>query len=68
MKNSVLTVHGGWSDWETDGVCDQACGGGLMVKLRYCDSPMPEHSGTYCDGSPTQTESCNLHKCSGIDI
>ena len=61
-----LSVHGGWSDWETDGVCDQACGGGYIVRRRYCDNPPPEFEGEHCKGSPNETTPCNQHKCTGM--
>ena len=60
------SVHGGWSSWETDGICNQACGRGSIVYTRYCDNPKPDLGGEYCKGHNRKAQPCNAHACKGI--
>ncbi|XP_065064502.1 uncharacterized protein LOC135690773 [Rhopilema esculentum] len=64
----LCPTHGGWSSWEGTGACNQACGGGQMVQLRYCDNPRPEFGGKFCQGSPNKTEPCAFKECKGYQV
>ncbi|XP_059143931.1 neurogenic locus notch homolog protein 1-like [Physella acuta] len=52
---------GGWSEWSQ---CSASCGGGLMTRLRLCDSPHAGYGGAECDPSQARsTMKCNTVTC-----
>ncbi|XP_059143929.1 uncharacterized protein LOC131931219 [Physella acuta] len=52
---------GGWSEWSQ---CSASCGGGLMTRLRLCDSPPAGYGGAECDPSQARsTMKCNTVTC-----
>ncbi len=54
----AVAVDGQWGDWGPWGLCAGNCGEGTQTRSRQCDSPAPEHGGEYCQGDPTETQSC----------
>jgi len=56
-------VDGGWSGWQVNGSCSQTCGGGITVKTRQCNNPLPAGSGRYCLGPERLLVNCNLQAC-----
>ena len=68
---TLFSVHGGWGNW-TVSACSKSCGGGIWVKMRACNNPLPEHGGSKCiliNGTTGLTESieeiCNRKICPG---
>lgn len=55
-------TDGGWSEWKQNhGECSRTCGGGVRMRVRYCDNPKPRHGGLSCEGPATGFyEACNL--------
>ena len=54
-------VVGAWSSWSSKEICSVACGGGVLVRIRYCRYP------PCTDGKRTKkidkTKPCNTQKC-----
>lgn len=61
----VVTVDGGWGDWELDGPCSVTCGNGIQKLRRKCDEPEPKCYGKNCDGIDSKTVACNKELCPG---
>lgn len=72
----LISVHGGWGDWEEWYACTVTCGTGSQYRFRYCNNPLvycngndcPSCSGSYCGYNPkksTETRSCNELDCNG---
>ncbi|XP_062845344.1 A disintegrin and metalloproteinase with thrombospondin motifs 18 [Trichomycterus rosablanca] len=58
-----LAVHGQWSSWSDWSDCSRSCGGGVMYRERSCNSPRPQHSGRFCQGSSRLYQLCNTGPC-----
>ncbi len=56
-------VDGGWSGWQIAGACSQTCGGGIAIKTRQCDNPLPSGGGKYCLGPARMIVNCNTQAC-----
>ncbi|KAG7315026.1 hypothetical protein KOW79_021114 [Hemibagrus wyckioides] len=56
-------VHGQWSGWSNWSDCSRSCGGGVMYQERSCNSPRPQHSGRFCQGSSRLYQLCNTGAC-----
>ncbi|XP_053532635.1 A disintegrin and metalloproteinase with thrombospondin motifs 18 [Ictalurus punctatus] len=56
-------VHGQWSDWSDWSDCSRSCGGGVMYRERSCNSPRPQHSGKFCQGSSRLYQLCSTAPC-----
>ena len=50
IKNTNITVNGGWSRWGAFTKCDKTCGAGIKVRERQCNNPKPRNGGNYCPG------------------
>ncbi|XP_001623142.2 uncharacterized protein LOC5501884 isoform X2 [Nematostella vectensis] len=61
-------VNGAYGPWAPFSPCSATCGGGRMVRRRYCDNPSPQHGGKNCSslGRPVESSSCNTNKCPDI--
>lgn len=49
-----------WSDWTS---CTATCAGGDKIRTRTCTDPAPENGGAECEGSSSQSITCNTHEC-----
>ena len=63
---NLLTVDGGWSEWEPVKPCNKPCGGGQKRQYRYCNNPWPANGGMECSGPNVNIVPCNTHSCPGI--
>lgn len=54
---------GGWGEWSEWSECSRTCGGGVEIKTRECDNPMPSNNGKYCVGDRSRYRTCNREKC-----
>ncbi|CAH1801587.1 unnamed protein product, partial [Owenia fusiformis] len=61
-NTQLCPVDGRWSEWNV-GDCSVSCGGGSRTNTRQCNNPPPSNGGKQCDGSTTETESCNAQAC-----
>ncbi|XP_077310834.1 A disintegrin and metalloproteinase with thrombospondin motifs 18 isoform X2 [Lithobates pipiens] len=57
------SVVGGWSDWTDWSECSRTCGGGVMYQERFCNNPVPQYGGKYCQGSNRIYQICNAQTC-----
>ena len=64
----LFTVHGGWSAWESWGMCSTTCGVGMRSRKRSCTNPRPYHFKDHCFGESVDYELCNIKSCAGIAI
>ncbi|XP_070780046.1 properdin-like [Enoplosus armatus] len=51
-------VDGSWGAWSPPGLCSVSCGVGLRQSSRRCDNPPPKYGGQFCNGSSSQTSTC----------
>ncbi|XP_062577890.1 semaphorin-5A-like, partial [Saccostrea cucullata] len=58
-----VTVHGGWSGWNSWGGCSVTCGSGTRTRIRSCDNPSPRFGGQPCSGESSESSLCNTHNC-----
>ncbi|CAD5123995.1 DgyrCDS12301 [Dimorphilus gyrociliatus] len=56
-------VHGQWGTWEGFSKCTKSCGSGKKSRTRSCVNPAPSNGGQACQGSATETQSCNEEPC-----
>uniref|UniRef100_A0AAY4EZL2 Thrombospondin 2a n=1 Tax=Denticeps clupeoides TaxID=299321 RepID=A0AAY4EZL2_9TELE len=56
-------VDGAWGPWSPMATCSATCGGGLMSRVRECNSPSPLHGGRKCMGDNIQNEVCRREEC-----
>ena len=57
-------VHGDWSDWKKEGICDAKCGEkGQQLFKRTCTNPEPENNGRACVGNDQKYEECIGKPC-----
>ncbi|XP_035197564.1 A disintegrin and metalloproteinase with thrombospondin motifs 13 isoform X1 [Oxyura jamaicensis] len=61
--NPMAVVHGQWSSWSPFSSCSRSCGGGVVIRQRFCNSPRPAFGGQECQGSSIQMEMCNTQAC-----
>ncbi|XP_035824221.1 uncharacterized protein LOC101853369 [Aplysia californica] len=55
-----LPVDGNWGQWTSYGACSVTCGGvGTKTRTRACDDPAPQNNGEDCQGSGTESQSCD---------
>ena len=59
----LISVNGGWSDFEDWSGCSADCGGGTQTRTRTCTKPAPAHGGADCEGDSSETRNCNTHSC-----
>lgn len=62
---SPFPVNGGWSLWSSWETCTVTCGNGKLIRNRFCNNPLPQHSGAYCNGTDYDELSCQLSLCPG---
>ena len=62
---NVSSVNGMWGPWESPQNCSSTCGGGVRIKSRQCNNPLPQAGGSYCKGLPYVLEICNTNECPG---
>ncbi|XP_065934945.1 uncharacterized protein [Magallana gigas] len=56
-------VDGNWGHWSSWLDCSVTCGTGNQIRRRFCSNPRPENGGRQCQGSSTDTLTCNLGSC-----
>merc|ERR1712226_217434 len=56
-------VDGQWGDWTGWDSCSVTCGGGTQQRTRQCNDPAPANNGAQCQGSSSDTQSCNTNTC-----
>ncbi|KAL5020228.1 hypothetical protein ScPMuIL_003120 [Solemya velum] len=47
-------IDGGWSTYGSWSLCV----GGVKIRIRYCNNPVPNHCGQTCPGSPFDIQLC----------
>ncbi|KAL4218623.1 hypothetical protein ACF0H5_021213 [Mactra antiquata] len=57
------SIDGGWSEWSSFTPCSRSCNGGIRLKKRRCNKPMPQFGGKSCVGEATQAQICNFGAC-----
>ncbi|PKU35186.1 disintegrin/metalloproteinase [Limosa lapponica baueri] len=57
--NPMAVVHGQWSGWSPFSSCSRSCGGGVVIRQRFCNNPRPAFGGQECQGSSIEVEMCN---------
>ena len=70
MINGLFQVltNGQWSPWGDFSSCTKTCGTGTRGRSRTCASPALFGDGKNCVGSSVETEICNIHVCSVVQI
>ncbi|KAF2978949.1 hypothetical protein EK904_014492, partial [Melospiza melodia maxima] len=61
--NPMAVVHGHWSAWSPVSPCSRSCGGGVVLRQRFCNNPRPAFGGQQCHGASVQAEMCNTQAC-----
>jgi hypothetical protein len=61
--NSFSALDGQWGSWSNVSCCTLTCGGGLRVRSRQCNNPVPSLGGKYCLGQSEMVEECNTDSC-----
>ncbi|XP_064583683.1 A disintegrin and metalloproteinase with thrombospondin motifs 13 isoform X4 [Zonotrichia leucophrys gambelii] len=61
--NPMAVVHGHWSAWSPLSPCSRSCGGGVVLRQRFCNNPRPAFGGQECHGASVQAEMCNTQAC-----
>uniref|UniRef100_A0A8C3V647 ADAM metallopeptidase with thrombospondin type 1 motif 13 n=1 Tax=Catharus ustulatus TaxID=91951 RepID=A0A8C3V647_CATUS len=61
--NAMAVVHGHWSAWSPLSPCSRSCGGGVVLRQRFCNNPRPAFGGQDCHGASMQAEMCNTQAC-----
>lgn len=56
-------VNGQWGVWQEFSKCTKSCGSGKKTRSRSCSNPVPSNGGQSCQGSATETLSCNENLC-----
>uniref|UniRef100_A0AAY4CIP9 ADAM metallopeptidase with thrombospondin type 1 motif, 18 n=1 Tax=Denticeps clupeoides TaxID=299321 RepID=A0AAY4CIP9_9TELE len=62
-EHGPKAVHGQWSGWSQWSDCSRTCGGGVMSRERFCNSPSPQHNGKFCPGPGRLHQLCNARPC-----
>ncbi|CAH3191315.1 unnamed protein product, partial [Porites evermanni] len=61
-------VHGNWNSWSSWPNCNKPCNGGSKTRKRLCNNPEPANGGRDCEGSATESQSCNPNPCQADNI
>jgi len=63
-NNFECKVDGGYGSWGKWSKCTAACGSGIRIRFRKCDSPKPAWGGKPCSGSKgREIAPCNTQAC-----
>ncbi|WAQ94669.1 ATS20-like protein, partial [Mya arenaria] len=61
---NTAPIDGGWSKYEDNFTsCTATCGGGVKLKYRYCNNPVPQYGGRDCSGPSFIAKICNVVPC-----
>ncbi|XP_052793992.1 SCO-spondin-like [Mya arenaria] len=55
-------IDGNWGPWEPYSECSAQCGSGLKVRIRNCNSPIPQYGGMPCEGVAHEEVPCDTGK------
>ncbi|KAJ8303457.1 hypothetical protein KUTeg_019853 [Tegillarca granosa] len=55
-----VPIQGGWSDWTQWSDCSRTCGGGIRIRERQCNRPLPQYGGLHCTGNDKVYKMCNV--------
>ena len=58
-----ISVHGGWSIWDSWSSCSVTCGTGQKNRSRSCNNPEPKHGGNPCTGDASEIVDCVHDPC-----
>lgn len=56
-------ADGQWSHWSSWTICSATCLGGISIRRRLCNSPMPSLFGHDCVGNDEEHKLCNTVPC-----
>ena len=62
-NNTLCSIDGAWSSRQNWEACSKNCGGGVTVRLRVCDNPVPRGGGKSCVGNHIESSTCNNMAC-----
>ncbi|VDI58963.1 Hypothetical predicted protein [Mytilus galloprovincialis] len=63
----VVKVNGGWSIWSIWSACTVTCEYGTQRRIRICNNPAPAGGGQSCQGSDTNSQTCNANICPPVN-
>lgn len=63
LHETVIPIHGRYSQWGYWGLCSRTCGGGTQKRIRSCTNPPPKNGGRECSGLASESRSCNTQRC-----
>ncbi|KAK6630185.1 hypothetical protein RUM43_004964 [Polyplax serrata] len=63
-ENPMVSMNGGWSQWQGWSDCSVRCGRGIRKKTRLCNHPTPLNGGQTCQGPSVMKEDC-ISPCPG---
>ncbi|CAG2247818.1 HMCN [Mytilus edulis] len=66
-EGNCPSIDGNWGLWGNVSACSKTCGNGTVTRNRLCDSPTPENGGLFCNGSNTDSLTCNEGACPTVN-
>eukprot|EP00111_Clytia_hemisphaerica_P010409 TCONS_00030414-protein len=62
-EKAYTPINGGFSKWSEWDRCSKGCDGGSQSRYRQCNTPVPKHGGTMCNGALVESRNCNTDAC-----
>ncbi|XP_047127311.1 collagen alpha-1(XII) chain [Hydra vulgaris] len=56
-------INGGWGNWSEWTECSASCNGGIRIRERLCNNPLPQNGGIECIGEGEEERACNEEIC-----
>ncbi|XP_021354644.1 A disintegrin and metalloproteinase with thrombospondin motifs 18-like [Mizuhopecten yessoensis] len=56
-------IDGQWSEWAEWSDCSRSCGGGVTLRERECNQPLPQYGGRPCQGGDKVFKMCKMEEC-----